>query len=77
MRNIQSNGSQMFSYSGNTDFKNLNVKWMKDGSKACFCYVASEGETQIHLCLHVLTVLSSSLDVTQHVTGEPETTKHI
>lgn len=41
----------------------------RDGGKAVLV-TWGLGETQTHLCLRALTVLSASLDVTQRVTGE-------
>ena len=44
---------------------------------SCSCYAGSGGETQTCLCLHTLTILSASLEMTQCVPGEPESTKNI
>lgn len=39
--------------------------------------MGSGGETCTHLGLHIFMILSTSPGVTQHVTGEPESTKHL
>ena len=44
---------------------------------SCSCYAGSGGETRTCLCLHTLTLLSASLEMTQCVTGQPESTKNI
>lgn len=39
--------------------------------------MGSGGETYAHLGLHIFMILSTAPGVTQHVTGEPESTKHL
>ena len=57
-------------------FKNLDAKQVKQMAVKLFLLHGIWGKTQTHWCLHLFTSLSTSPDVTQCVTGGPESTKH-